>query len=224
VGLAPALNVFTLQLLLRVTAVANELGIEQQSCTKPFQVDHRRQTKKETRLMPRKSSPDLFSISAAADALSRSRRTVTRALKNIKPDAVESGLAKWSMKTIISAIDKNTQAPINNPRAMSHDVAGLENECNAAFELFDVAFEAMIAAKPLAKRRALASAVGPLLRDARELMLERDIADGLHEEHAALRSERIYTLTLHTMERICDWRGSMSAFNILNREDEAEAA
>jgi hypothetical protein len=174
--------------------------------------------------MPRKSSPDLFSISAAADALSRSRRTVTRALKNIKPDAVESGLAKWSMKTIISAIDKNTQAPINNPRMMSKDVAALDAECMDAFALYDVALEAMLAAKTLAKRRALAPAIGPLLRGARELMLERDLVDTLHEEHAALRGEKIYTLTLHLMEQACEWHGSMSAFNILNSEDEAEAA
>jgi hypothetical protein len=171
--------------------------------------------------MPRKSSPDLFSISAAADALSRSRRTVTRALRGIKPDVIESGLAKWSMKAIISAIDKNTQAPINNPRTMSNDVAALDVECQAAFSLYDVAFESMIAAKPLAKRRELASAIGPLLREAQELMLERDLADGLHEEHAALRSERLYTLTLHTMEREFEWFVSMTAFNILNGEAEA---
>ncbi|MGA2871805.1 MAG: hypothetical protein ABSF34_21925, partial [Verrucomicrobiota bacterium] len=93
--------------------------------------------------MPRKSSPDLFSISAAADALSRSRRTVTRALRGIKPDTIQSGLAKWSMKKIIAAIDKNTQAPINNPSSMSYDISELDRETKAAFELFDVAFEEM---------------------------------------------------------------------------------
>jgi hypothetical protein len=174
--------------------------------------------------MPRKSSPDLFSISAAADALSRSRRTVSRALKNIKPAVIQSGLAKWPMKTIISAIDRNTEAPINTPHSMSTDVAELDSECKAAFELYDVALEAMLAAKTTTKRRALAPAIGPPLREARELMLERDLADGLHEEHCALRSEQIYTLTMHMMERACDWHGSMSAFNILNGEDEAEAA
>jgi hypothetical protein len=174
--------------------------------------------------MPRQSSPDLFSISAAADALSRSRRTVTRALRGIKPDAVESGLAKWSMKTIISAIDRNTEAPINNPRTMSFDVAALDGEFKSAFDLFNVALEAMIAAKTLAKRRALAPAIGPLLCEARELMLERDIADGLHLEHAELRAERLYTLALATMERECDWRGTTTAFNICNWEKGAEAA
>ena len=174
--------------------------------------------------MPRKSSPDLFSISAAADALSRSRRTVTRALRGIKPDVIQSGLSKWTMKRIISVIDRNTQAPITNPNSMSSEVSELDNECRAAFALFDVAFEAMIAAKPLAKRRALAPRIGPLLHDARELMLERDLADGLHEEHAALRSERIYTLALHTIEAKCEWQHTMIAFDILNGAAAEEVA
>ena len=174
--------------------------------------------------MPRKSSPDLFSISAASDALSRSRRTVTRALRGIRPEVVQSGLAKWSMKTIISAIDRNTAAPINHPHSMSTEVGELDIECKAAFVLFDAAFDAMLAAKPLAKRRALAPKIGPLLRDALGLMQERDLADGLHEEHAALRTERIYSLTLHTLERECDWRGTMTAFNILNEAEPAEEA
>ena len=140
--------------------------------------------------MPRNSSPDLFSISAAADALSRSRRTVTRALKGIKPDAIQSGLAKWTMKKIVSAIDKNTQAPINDPRLMSTEVEELDRETKAAFDLFHVAFDEMIAAKPLAKRRLLAHKIGPLLSEARQLMRERDTADGLHERAQEPRSQR----------------------------------
>jgi hypothetical protein len=175
--------------------------------------------------MPRKSSPDLFSISAAADALSRSRRTVTRALRGIKPDVIQSGLAKWTMKKIISAIDKNTQAPINHPLSMSSEVEELDRETKAAFDLFHVAFEEMIAGKTLSARRALAPAVGPLLSEARELMRERDIADGLHEEHVSLRCERIYSFVLHSMERECCWHGTMNAFYILNGpEVEEEAA
>ncbi len=174
--------------------------------------------------MPRKSSPDLFSISAAADALSRTRRTVTRALKNVKPDAVQSGLAKWSMKKIIAAIDRNTQAPINDPRTMSNEVSELDRETKAAFDVFDEAFEAMLKAKSLAKRRELAARLGPMLAEARQLMEERDTADGLHPEHVSLRSERIYQITLKTIEHSCDWDGTMHGFNILNPEAEAEAA
>jgi hypothetical protein len=174
--------------------------------------------------MPRKSSPDLFSISAAADALSRSRRTVTRALRGIKPDDIQSGLAKWKMKTIIFAIDKNTQAPINDPRSMSNDVAALDTDFKSVFALFDRALEEMIAGKTLSARRALAPAVGPLLIEAIQLMRERDTADGLHPEHASLRGGQIYSLTLHIMESECDWRATMSASDILNGPEPAEEA
>ena len=63
----------------------------------------------------RGSDGTLFSISGASEVLSRSRRTITRALKNIRPDEIRSGLALWDLKTIISAIDRNTAAPINDP-------------------------------------------------------------------------------------------------------------
>jgi hypothetical protein len=173
--------------------------------------------------MPRKSSPDLFSVSAAAEALSRSRRTVSRALKNVKPDAVQSGLAKWSMKKIISAIDANTEAPINNQRSMSNEVSELDRETRAAFDVFDKAFEAMLKAKPLSKRRELAHKLGPLLAEARQIMKERDTADGLHPEHVELRSGRIYSIILKTIENCCDWEGTTHGFNILNPSAEAEA-
>jgi hypothetical protein len=174
--------------------------------------------------MPRRSSPDLFSISAAADALSRSRRTVTRALRGIKPDSIESGLAKWSMKTIISAVDQNTRAPINDPRSMSNDVAALDADFKSVFALFDVALEEMIAGKTLSERRALAPAVGPLLIEAIQLMRERDTADGLHPEHVSLRGEQIYRFTLHIMENVCEWHATMTAFNILNGPEVADEA
>ena len=174
--------------------------------------------------MARTSSPDLFSINAAADALGRTRRTVTRALKHTKPDSVESGLKKWKMKTIVSAIDRNTQAPINDPRTISSEVSELDVETKAAFELFDTAFEAMLKAKPLAKRREFAKKLGGLLAEARSLMEQRDTADGLEPEHVELRSERIYSVILRTIESACDWGGTTNGHKILNApyaEDEA---
>ena len=173
--------------------------------------------------MARTSSPDLFSINAAADALGRTRRTVTRALKNTKPDGIKSGLKKWKMKTIISAIDRNSQAPINDPRTMSNESTALDRETQAAFKLFDAPFDAMMNATPLAKQREFAKQAGPLLVAALELMRERDTADGLHEEHVLLRANQIYVMTLKMMERACEWEGTSNAFNLLNPETEDEA-
>jgi hypothetical protein len=170
----------------------------------------------------RGSDENLFSISGASEALGRARRTIARAMEGVRPDAVRSGLALWRIRTIVENVNRRTQAPITP--ATAHDVIELDRECKAAFALFDIALEAMAGAKPLAKRRALAPEIGPLLTEARRLMLERDLADGLHEEHAALRNERIYIVTLRTIEVACDWRGTMSAFNILNGEEETRAA
>jgi hypothetical protein len=128
------------------------------------------------------------------------------------------------MKKIISAIDANTEAPINNPRTMSNELSALVAETEAAFELFEDAFEAMMSAPTLAKRRALARQVGPLLTEARKLMEERDTADQLHPEHVQLRSERLYHTTFHVMERICDWRDSPMPFDILNGPDTVDEA
>jgi hypothetical protein len=68
-------------------------------------------TEKATRWLA-KSENHLFSISGAAEALGRTRRTITHALQGTKPDAIRSGLKLWSMKRIIAAVNANTQAPI----------------------------------------------------------------------------------------------------------------
>jgi phage terminase Nu1 subunit (DNA packaging protein) len=60
----------------------------------------------------RGSDENLFSISGASDALQRSRRTITKAMKGIKPDAIRSGLSLWRMATFIEMVNTRTQAPL----------------------------------------------------------------------------------------------------------------
>jgi hypothetical protein len=60
----------------------------------------------------RGSDADLFSVSGASVALNRARRTVERALFNVPPAEIRSGLKVWHMRTIIEAINANTNAPI----------------------------------------------------------------------------------------------------------------
>ena len=45
----------------------------------------------------RVSDENLFSVKAAADALGRSRRTVTRAMDGVPADAVRKGVKLWRM-------------------------------------------------------------------------------------------------------------------------------
>jgi hypothetical protein len=142
----------------------------------------------------RGSDGTLFSISGASEVLSRSRRTITRALKNIRPDEIRSGLALWDLKTIISAIDRNTAAPINDPRSMANEVIVLAAEATSAFGRYDEAYGAMLKLKTVAARRNAAHALQPLVKEAIELMQERDTADDLHPEHVELRSMNVFRL------------------------------
>ena len=57
--------------------------------------------------------PELFSVSAAAKRLKRTRRTIERAIDGIEPTSTTRGLKKWTLKQLTDGLDKNTFAPIN---------------------------------------------------------------------------------------------------------------
>jgi hypothetical protein len=78
----------------------------------------------------RGSDENLFSISGASEALGRSRRTITRALNGVKPDAVRSGLALWRMQVIIENVNEKTQAPIL-PTGTAGEHTQLANDAEA---------------------------------------------------------------------------------------------
>ena len=62
----------------------------------------------------KKTVPELFSISAAATRLRRTRRTIERAVENIKPASVAGGLRKWTMKQLVDGLNENTHAPVTS--------------------------------------------------------------------------------------------------------------
>jgi hypothetical protein len=115
----------------------------------------------------RGSDANLFSISGASEALSRSRRTISRALVGVRPDAVKHGLSLWTMKTIVENVNRRTQAPILTSGAMSGDLQEL-------FGKLDAADAQMRAIKTLAGRRAFAKKV---------------LLPLLHETDAAMRAD-----------------------------------
>ena len=73
--------------------------------------------------------------------------------------------------------------------------------CDAAFAEFDRRFDDMKAAPRLKARRTLAIALAPFIAETISLMRQRDMADGLHKDHVALRADRIFMLL---MIRFCD--------------------
>lgn len=170
----------------------------------------------------RGSDENLFSISGAAKALGRARRTITRALKGIKPDVVRSGLSLWRMQTIINAVNTRTQAPILSP---GDDEA--EQRFRELFEQYDADFAAVKQLPTVAARRAAMKALAPLVRDMLEAYSERDTQSGLHEDHVLLRGDRmLHLLALNAeYEAQLDWT-HREIWRVLNSAffDEEEVA
>lgn len=160
----------------------------------------------------RGSDENLFSISGAADALNRARRTIERALQGVPAAEVRSGLKLWAMSTIVRCLDERAQAPITKPfitngrNGEPQVLVGVAAQCAIAFERYDKAQDKLQAIKTIEARRTFVRAeLGPICREAIELMRQRDTANGLHEEHVQLRGEQIYRLMVRDVEGPCDW-------------------
>jgi hypothetical protein len=122
-----------------------------------MKIHRRRQKLSEDQMVVRRgSSPDLFSISGASDALSRSRRTVAKALRDVPADAEQSGLKLWKMSKIIAAIDANTRAPITVKPVRQGDqvLTGVAAQCAMAFQEYHDAEDAMTKLPTVDERRA----------------------------------------------------------------------
>jgi hypothetical protein len=67
----------------------------------------------------------VFSINAAAEVLERDRRTITKALRHVRPDKKERGQDRWRLATILNALDRlpgSTSAPTRcNSNGLSDD-------------------------------------------------------------------------------------------------------
>jgi hypothetical protein len=92
-----------------------------------------------------------FSINGAAETLERDRRTITRALRHVKPDDFVRKQARWRMKTILGALEAS--APKQQQRC-DDDVDGLEQECQAAMAKWDREFAKLQKLPTLQERRA----------------------------------------------------------------------
>jgi hypothetical protein len=135
----------------------------------------------------RGSDAPLFSISGASEALSRSRRTITHALANVRPAKIVSGLKLWHMRDVVAAVNANTQAPILTGNGSSQ--SGYIAELEADFKAFDVGFAKLEAEPDLARRHALnellgvGRSIGALERKMREHdTAERDYIGQLLDE------------------------------------------
>jgi hypothetical protein len=175
---------------------------------------------------PRGSDENLFSINGAALAISRSRRTIAKALDGVPPDAIRHGLPVWRMQTIIDNVNKRTQATLFTKVVQqgSEVLTGVAAQCALAFQDYHAAEDAMAALPSLAERRAAAPQVAALGREALVLMGLRDTDCGLHEEHVELRGDRLRLLMVRGLESYCEWTSVEAWACIDPGDEESEAA
>jgi hypothetical protein len=172
----------------------------------------------------RGSDANLFSISGASEALNRSRRTISRALAGVKPDAKRHGLSLWKMGTIVENVNRKTQAPILSTASQNGDLQRM-------FSQLDEADHEMRGIESLEGRRAYArETLLPLLREVDQAMRADGRANGEPEMLTDLRCDQHLRVFLLAglgpdASNSCNWSAS-EAWNAYNAGDgeEDEAA
>ena len=81
--------------------------------------------------------------------MQRSRRTISKAMKNVTPDAVRSGLSLWKIGKIIEMVNTRTEAPVL-PTGTAGEQTQLARNASEAFAEFDDAWEALTKLRTLA--------------------------------------------------------------------------
>jgi hypothetical protein len=170
------------------------------------------------------SSENLFSISAASEALNRSRRTIAKGAGECEAggdpervEALENGRHhRGSEHTHRSAADH----PIYNGGALT----GLAAETALAFEKYDQAFDEMVELPSVSERRAATYRLAALAEEA-FAEHDRDVDGGLHPEHVELKGQRVCQLLVLGLEGPCGWTSSQ-AWEWFNADDgkDSEAA
>jgi hypothetical protein len=110
------------------------------------------------------SNPSTFSVNGAADLLERDRRTIRRALAMVPPDAKESGNPRWRLRTVLDALDAHGRRTGHERSGMRHgDRDAVLDEIERLGAKLDAGFGQMAGEPDVARRRKMASQVGPLV-------------------------------------------------------------
>jgi hypothetical protein len=110
------------------------------------------------------SNPSTFSVNGAPDLLERDRRTIRRALAMVPPDAKESGNPRWRLRTVLDALDAHERRTGHERSGMRHgDRDAVLDEIERLGAKLDAGFGQMAGEPDVARRRKMASQVGPLV-------------------------------------------------------------
>ena len=152
-----------------------------------------------------------FSINAASLLLEKDRRTVTKAMLGVAPDAKVNGLPRWKLRKIVDALAHE------RPAAGSGNTGANPPE----YALFDRAYDAMTVLPTLAKRRAAALKLMPVLNDMIEALRARGREAGEDPDVTGMRGDRVYQLALAGFQGPCSWTHDQTWEN-LNTDADAD--
>jgi hypothetical protein len=169
----------------------------------------------------RASSENLFSISAASDALKRSRRTITKALTNVRPSSTRHGLKLWKMADIIEAVNRNTMAPV-----LLASSASVNGDLQDMFDGHALAEERMRALPTLEARRKAARAMIPPIVEMDKATRQAGIANGQDSDFVHLRCDAMLRLCARGIEGPTEWSHDQvwEMLCLEQGKDEGEAA
>ena len=138
-----------------------------------------------------------FSANSIAEQFERDRGVVVRALRNTKPDAMVSGKPQWKVATASRALEAHNRAAGNG--------GGGDVSRPPEFDVFDRAFDRMTALPTLAKRRAAAVKLIPVIDAMMAAMRAHGLANREDPDVTGMRADRIYTMTLALFRVPCQW-------------------
>jgi hypothetical protein len=165
-------------------------------------------------------STPLFSINGAAEVLERDRRTITKALRYVKPDKKERGQSRWRLRTILDALNElpgsnssrrrndNTTYDDWNPDWKNQDprVVWRDKRILASIAEFEKAFAEMEAIEDMEQRREFAVAkLAPLLLFHDRHFTQWLIESGGDDDTAYRKVSELWLLELVGVRSVCNW-------------------
>jgi hypothetical protein len=143
---------------------------------------------------------ETFTINRISEMLEIDRGTAVRMLKNVPPDAEKTkGRPTFKISTAAKALEAHRRAvgTANGGRGVVQNPP--------EYTVFDQAYSAMKVLPTLAKRRAAAVKLIPAITDMIAAMREDGRSSGETPEVTAMRSDRVFQLTLRGFEAPCAW-------------------
>ena len=156
---------------------------------------------------------NLFSVNKAADLLERDRQTLVRALRHVEPDGTERGRPRYSMPTILAALDAH-QGRVRGAGVVSHDL-------ERRFAELDRRYDAVRAAPTVDERRELARvSLFPFVAAVESAMYADARRSGESPRSASLRIAEHTRLNVLTLREALGWNTNEVWAEFL-RSDEA---